>query len=38
LYAQGWTLRQIGTELGITATAVSDQLLNTASSAEALAV
>jgi DNA-directed RNA polymerase specialized sigma24 family protein len=26
LYAQGWTLRQIGAELGLTATAVSDQL------------
>ena len=24
LYAQGWTLRQIGTELGLTETTVSD--------------
>ena len=26
LYAQGWTLRQIGAELGVTATTVSHQL------------
>ena len=26
LYAQGWTLRQIGAELGVTATTVGDQL------------
>jgi DNA-directed RNA polymerase specialized sigma24 family protein len=26
LYAQGWTLRQIGAELGLTETTVSDQL------------
>jgi hypothetical protein len=26
LYAQGWTLRQIGAELGVTATTVSQQL------------
>jgi Homeodomain-like domain len=26
LYAQGWTLRQIGAELGVTATTVSLQL------------
>jgi Homeodomain-like domain len=26
LYAQGWTLRQIGTELGLSSTTVSDQL------------
>jgi predicted DNA-binding transcriptional regulator AlpA len=26
LYAQGWTLRQIGAELGLTASTVSDQL------------
>ena len=26
LYAHGWTLRQIGAELGVTATTVSDQL------------
>jgi DNA-directed RNA polymerase specialized sigma24 family protein len=26
LYALGWTLRQIGVELGLTATTVSDQL------------
>ena len=26
LYAQGWTLRQIGAELGVTATTVSEQL------------
>jgi transcriptional regulator with XRE-family HTH domain len=26
LYAQGWTLRQIGAELGLSATTVSDQL------------
>jgi lambda repressor-like predicted transcriptional regulator len=26
LYAQGWTLRQIGNELGLSSTTVSDQL------------
>jgi hypothetical protein len=26
LYAQGWTLRQIGAELGLTEATVSDQL------------
>jgi Sigma-70, region 4/Homeodomain-like domain len=26
LYAQGWTVRQIGAELGVTGTTVSDQL------------
>ena len=26
LYAQGWTLRQIAAELGVTATTVSEQL------------
>jgi DNA-binding transcriptional regulator LsrR (DeoR family) len=26
LYAQGWTLRQIGSELGLTETTISDEL------------